>query len=140
MKKKISLIIVDEHLEVRHALGTRLNSSPLIEVLAVACNLPEGLRYAQALKPDIILLEPKTAAGWEDAQWTADFEDIQRQLVDGHPTAVIVLTSYMDEVEREAALRAGARRYLLKDIDSDRLIAEIEAVTAELLAENELLV
>jgi CBS domain-containing protein len=134
--KKIGLIIVDEHSVVRHALGARLSSSPKIDVLAVACDLQEGIHYACSLKPDVILLEPKTADGRDDPQRIVTFEHIRRETANGHPTAVIVLTSYIDEAEREAALRAGARRYLLKEIDSDRLIAEIEAVAAELELEG----
>jgi acetoin utilization protein AcuB len=136
--KKIGLIIVDEHSVVRHALGARLSSSPKIDVLAVARDLQEGIDYACMLKPDIILLEPKTADGHDDPQRITTFEHIRRETANGHDTAVIVLTSYIDEIEREAALRAGARRYLLKEIDSERLIAEIEAVAAELGLEGEM--
>ena len=49
----------------------------------------------------------------------------------GHPAGIIVLTSYADDDEREAAMHAGARRYLLKQIDSARLLNEIEAVANE---------
>jgi DNA-binding NarL/FixJ family response regulator len=42
-------------------------------------------------------------------------------------TATLILTSYLVEEERTLALAAGARRYLLKDIDGAALIAEIEA-------------
>lgn len=136
--KKIGLIIVDEHSVVRHALGVRLSSSPQIDVLAVARDLQEGIDYACSLKPDIILLEPKTADGRDDPQRITTFDHIRRETANGHPSAIIVLTSYIDEDEREAALRAGARRYLLKEIDSVRLIAEIEAVAAELEMECEM--
>jgi CBS domain-containing protein/CheY-like chemotaxis protein len=104
----------------------------------MARDLQEGINYACSLKPDVILLEPKPADGRDDPQRITTFEHIRRETANGHPTAVIVLTSYIDEAEREAALRAGARRYLLKEIDSDRLIAEIEAVAAELEAEGDM--
>jgi DNA-binding NarL/FixJ family response regulator len=41
---------------------------------------------------------------------------------------VIVLTSYVDEDERQAAFQSGASSYVLKDIDSQRLIRAIESV------------
>jgi DNA-binding NarL/FixJ family response regulator len=47
------------------------------------------------------------------------------------PVGIIVLTSYSDSDERESALQAGARRYLLKNIDTARLLIEIEAVAGE---------
>ena len=43
-----------------------------------------------------------------------------------------MLTSYAEDDEREAALAAGASRYLLKHIDTARLLSEIEAVAAEI--------
>jgi DNA-binding NarL/FixJ family response regulator len=45
-------------------------------------------------------------------------------------TNIIVLAPYADAVERELLLNAGAKRYLLKHINSDQLIQEIEAVVA----------
>ena len=44
------------------------------------------------------------------------------------PTAIIVLVPYADEVERLLLLQAGASSYLLKYIDSYRLIQEIQTV------------
>jgi DNA-binding response OmpR family regulator len=51
----------------------------------------------------------------------------------GHPVGIIVLTSYADDDEHQAALEAGAKRYLLKHIDSASLTAEIEAVRDEVV-------
>ena len=46
-------------------------------------------------------------------------------------TAVIILTPYADDIERELVLHAGAYRYLLKDINSPQLISEIIEVANE---------
>ena len=45
--------------------------------------------------------------------------------------AVIILASYVDDFERALLLQAGARRYLVKDINSAELIAAIEEVARE---------
>ncbi|MEW5986355.1 MAG: response regulator transcription factor [Chloroflexota bacterium] len=124
--KKIRLLIVDEHPAVCQALAARLQSTPHLEVVGAANTLREGLRDAQTLRPDVILLELKG----QNAHRLDPAGDLSGHLVDGR-TGLIVLTSYADDLEREAAIRAGAQRYLLKDIDSPRLIAEIEAVAAE---------
>jgi CheY-like chemotaxis protein len=44
--------------------------------------------------------------------------------------AVIILSPYADELEREQLLHAGACRYLLKNINTPELISEIEDVSA----------
>jgi CBS domain-containing protein/CheY-like chemotaxis protein len=128
---KIRLLIVDEHSAVRQALGARLGSSPHIEVLAVASDLEEGLLQAFSLNPDVILLEPKTIEGYHHPLLGGRLSEMKGGVKNGRRPALIVLTSYTDEEERAEAMRAGACRYLLKDIDSERLIAEIEMAAAE---------
>ena len=130
--KKIRLLIIEENQAVRQALETRLRAFNQIELLAVAHDFPEGITLARALHPDVILLEPKV-------RYDHGHDPIVHlgKLANGRPAAphnpgIIILTSYMDEAEREAAILAGAHRYLLKDIDSTRLVAEIEAVNDEL--------
>lgn len=124
--KKIRLLIIDEHPAVCQALVTRLNAVTSIEVVGSASTYEEGLAGAGILKPDVILLELKGSGDNEIEPLHA----ISRLLVRG-PAGVIVLTSYLDEMERRGALEAGARRYLLKDIDTARLVGEIEAVADE---------
>lgn len=124
--KKIRLLIVDEHPAVRQALAARLRSTPHLDVVGTANSFREGVRYARALQPDVVLLELKGKNGHR----LTPIGEMAGPLPDHRP-GIIVLTSFADDLEREAAIRAGAQRYLLKDIDSPRLIAEIEAVAAE---------
>jgi DNA-binding NarL/FixJ family response regulator len=128
--RKIRVLIVDENPEVRRALGAVLGGSARIEVLGSAQSYTAGLTVAETLRPDIVMLEPKSRGKRPAA---APVDVMVRQLAD-RSAASIILTSYPLEEERESALRAGARRYLLKDINADRLISEIEAVAAELPA------
>ena len=122
---KIRVLIVDQHMAVRRALAARLSSFSRIDVVATAHNLEEGLERAQATRPDVVLLELKGSS--PDANPVRDMCDV----LSGHPAGVIVLTSYAEDDERERAFQAGARRYLLKHIDTTRLLAEIEAVAKE---------
>jgi DNA-binding NarL/FixJ family response regulator len=117
----IRLFIVDKNSKVRQALEARLSSSSCIEVVGKARGAAEGIRSYQQLRPDVILLDAKTAGR------PRDVADVVSELCHQGPS-VIVLTSYATETEREAALDSGAARYLLKDIDSAALISEIESL------------
>ena len=122
----INVLIVDEYLAVRRALAARLSAFPHIEVVATANDIRKGIEEALNLHPDVVLLESKGTS-------TLLIDPVKEMLqaLAGHPTGIIVLTSYAEDDEREAALASGARRYLLKHIDSARLINEIEAVAEE---------
>ena len=125
---KIRVLIIDEHLAVRRALAARLSSFPNIDVVATARHCQEGLEQALAELPDVILMELKGQSN----QDTNPVSEMKKALA-GHPSGVIVLTSYADVDERQAALDAGANRYLLKQIDTASLTAEIEAVAGDIL-------
>jgi two-component system, NarL family, response regulator len=127
--KKIRVLIVDEHFAVRQALAARLKSIPEIEVVATACSFDEGLTYARSQRPDIVLLEVKGVG----ARWPEPVAEMRQALAD-HSSGIIVLTSYADGIERENALQSGAHRYLLKQIDTALLVAEIETVAREVAA------
>lgn len=124
--KIIKVLIVDEHLAVRQALAARLRAFSHIEVVATAQDFREGLECARTTRPDVILLELKGASSLQPDP----VGELKGALAD-HRAGIIVLTSYADDDEREAALSAGACRYLLKHIDSTRLLNEIEAVANE---------
>jgi len=123
MERVITLMIIDDHDAVRRALESRLRQIPGIEVVGCTGSREEGIHQALLLRPDVVLLETKRSDG-------AGLE-ICRRIARGAPeTAVIVLTSYEDEQERHQAFLAGARRYVLKDIDSAQLLREIQVAQA----------
>jgi len=124
---KISVLIVDEHPSVRKALAARLMSFPNIEVLASAPTLQQGLESLRTRQPDVVLLDLRNK-GDHSSNPVQHMVD----MLAGRPVGIIVLTSFADDRERETILHAGAQRYLLKDIDSARLVAEIEAVATEI--------
>jgi len=129
--EKIRLLIIDENRAVRQALETRLRAFSQIELLAVAGDFQEGVQFAHELHPDVILLEPKVRYDYGHDPIVQLGKLANGRTTGTHTPGIIVLTSYMDEAEREAAIQAGAHRYLLKHIDSTRLVAEIEAVNEE---------
>ncbi|MBN1889129.1 MAG: response regulator transcription factor [Thermoflexales bacterium] len=119
---KTKLLIIDDRESVRQALEARLGKAPEIELVGSTGSSQEGLKLVGEKKPDVVLLEVKIADG-------SGLETC-RQIVAGG-ASVIILTSYLDEAERQAAFEAGASRYVLKNIDSERLIKAIQAVRSD---------
>jgi two-component system, NarL family, response regulator DevR len=112
------LLIIDEHESVRQALVSRLQQTGEVEVIGSTGSSKEGVLQVDALRPNIVLLETKRSDG-------TGLETCRR-IARSHPdVTVIVLTSYDDEDERQAAYMAGAAHYILKEIDSDQLVREI---------------
>jgi DNA-binding NarL/FixJ family response regulator len=123
MAGPLRILIVDDHDDVRRALTARLNSAPGMTVVGDTADAEDGLLKARTLRPDVVVVETKRAdgRGLEIVSWIAQ---------SGLEARVIVLTSYPSEWERWAAHRAGAARYLLKDIGSPLLIDHIRSAVA----------
>lgn len=123
---KVRLLIIDEHEAVRKALARRLDSAPTIEVVATAHHLELGKAQPEH-RADVALFGLRSAS---DMALDVTIEVVKELTYRG--TAVIVLTSYADDIERELLLSSGAYRYLLKTINSNQLIAEIMEVADEM--------
>lgn len=124
MPQPIKIAIIDDHDDVREALAARLCAVANFVVVGQTGNAEEGLLNISACHPDVVLVETKRTdgRGLEIVNWIANRSQGPR---------VIVLTSYPSEWEKWAAYRAGAARYLLKEIGSPDLIHEIQnAATA----------
>lgn len=121
----VRLLIIDEHEAVRNALATRLRSTPGIEVVATTQSFDQ--KHLDALGVAHVALYGLKSSS--DADLDATIAVVEELTCRG--TAVIVLTSYADDIERELLLKSGAYRYLLKNINSHQLIAEILEVAEE---------
>ncbi len=119
----IQLFIIEKNSKVRQALKARLGSSTRIEVVGTAQSPREAIQRFDEFEPDVILLDAKTAGRPQHV--ASAINNLRKNCAN---TGIIVLTSYAFEREREAALDSGAAQYLLKDIDSEALIREIEAL------------
>lgn len=124
--EKIRVLIIDEHPAVCQALAARLRAVPSIEVVGALSAFPETLESVGNAQADVVLLDLLDKSSGRLEAGAAIL-----RLLAGNRAGVIVLTSYIDEIERTCIMQAGARRYLLKDIDTLRLITEIEAVARE---------
>lgn len=127
---RIKVLIVERHSAVRRALRKRLSVTPDLDVVAAVQEPRAAFPYLNGdgansctNAPDVILLGLQS--GSDDELF--DTIEVVHQLARCQ-AAIIVLAPYADEVERLLLQQAGASRYLLKYIDSYRLIGEIEAV------------
>lgn len=113
-----TIYIVDEHESVRSALAERLGHVTDMRVIGHSGEPAEVIADVRKKKPNIVLLEVKRKDGM-------GLEILRQLAVMPDAPRLVVLTSYPSVWEEEAAQRAGAERYLLKEIDSEELIDQI---------------
>ncbi len=129
---KIRILVVDDHTLFRRGLTALLQREPQFEVVGDAADAGEAQRRAQALQPDVILLDNHLPG--------VNGVHALPALIDAAAGArVIVLTVSEDENDLAAALRNGACGYLLKTIEGDALAAAIRrAVRGESVVSEEM--
>jgi DNA-binding NarL/FixJ family response regulator len=116
----IKLLIVDDHPVVRDGLSGMFAPDPGFEVLGEAADGAEAVRLAQALKPDVILMDLRMP-GMDGL--TAITELARR----GIAARVLVLTTYDTDSHVVPAIEAGATGYLLKDAPRAELLRAVQA-------------
>jgi DNA-binding NarL/FixJ family response regulator len=119
--EKLSVLIADDHPVFRKGLRTLLASMPEVELAGEATTGLEAVRLAEQLQPDVILMDLQMPEGGGLAAI--------RQIVQTSPhIRILVVTMFQDDDSVFAALRAGARGYVLKDMDDVEITRAILAV------------
>lgn len=114
----VRLLVVDDHNLFRRGLVALLAHEPSLVVAGEAGDAGEAVRRAQALQPDVILLDIDLP-GANGIQALAGVREAA-------PAArILILTVSEDADDLQAALRAGANGYLLKTMESDELVRAI---------------
>ena len=117
----IRVLIVDDHVPFREGLRALLTSVPEMKVAGEAANGKEAVREAAKLQPDVILMDIQMP-GMNGIEAT-------RLIYQSSPhIGVIVLTMFEDDDSVFAAMRAGARGYLLKGADQTEILRAIHSV------------
>lgn len=117
----IRLILVDDHEIVRRGLIALLEASGQITVVGDAGDAASALELAQRVDFDVAVLDIRLPDG--------SGVDVCRSIRDTKPDAhCLILTSFSDDEAFDAALVAGARGYVLKDIRSNDLISAVQRV------------
>lgn len=116
----VRVLIVDDQALFREALATLLEVQPEIEVVGEAGNGEEAVRRCAELRPDVVLMDLRMPV--LDGIAATD-----RLRVEQPGVRVLALTTFDDDADVFAALRAGAVGYLLKDVSSARLVEALVA-------------
>jgi DNA-binding NarL/FixJ family response regulator len=117
----IRVLIADDHVFYREGVRALLGKVPDITVLGEASTGDEAVARAAELRPDVILMDLKMP-GLNGIEAT-------RRVLEAQPDiGILVITMFDDDDSVFAAMRAGARGYLLKDADRAELVRAITAV------------
>jgi DNA-binding NarL/FixJ family response regulator len=118
LDRLIRVGIIDDNELVRTTLHTMIGCSPNLQVVAEAANGPAGLSLVKLIKPDVVVMDI-SMPGMDGIE---TIRTISSQFPD---TKVVVLSMHDDQASSDAALQAGACRFLTKDCGKEKLINAI---------------
>lgn len=119
----IRVLLVDDQVIICEGLEVVLNASQTIQVVGMAHDGNVGVRLVEQQQPDVVLMDLKMPR----MNGIRATEVIKQQFPQ---IAVLILTTYDEDDWVVDAIRAGANGYLLKDANSEEIIAAIEGVVA----------
>src|SRR5512147_3261392 len=117
----IRILIVDDHVLFREGLAAVIRGESDIEVVGFAGSVKEAVETAHTVKPDIILMDFAMPDG-------TGAEATQRILKEHPECRIIFLTMSDENDDLFAAVRSGARGYILKNIHPSKLVAALRSV------------
>lgn len=123
MTHKIRVLLVDDEPLIRTGLQSLLNRKPDIEIVGHAGNGIEALEQVAALDPDVVLMDIRMP-GMDGIETTRQLTAQQCR------SAIIILSTFRDDQSVFSGLAAGARGYLLKDVDHKTLADAVRTVAA----------
>jgi DNA-binding NarL/FixJ family response regulator len=117
----LRVLVVDDHPILRAALCAMLDGTEGMEVAGEAADGLAAVAEAGRLEPDVILMDLNLPG--------LDGVEATRRIVNASPhTAVLMLTMFENEAAVFAAMRAGARGYLLKGARNEQIIRAIRVI------------
>jgi DNA-binding NarL/FixJ family response regulator len=117
----LRVLIADDHTMFRRGVRSLLSTVPGVEVVGDAADGETAVALVAELAPDLVLMDLQMPGGGGLAAI--------RAVTEQSPTAnVLVVTMFEDDDSVFAAMRAGARGYVLKDMDADDFARAIVAV------------
>lgn len=120
---KVPVLVADDHGLVRNALAAFLEGIDDIEIVGLARNGEEAVELARSRHPRVVVMDVSMPR--------MDGVEATRQILDTEPnTRVVILTGLADRERAEAAMRAGAVAYVLKDRDPREIFDAILAAAA----------
>jgi DNA-binding NarL/FixJ family response regulator len=120
--ERIRVLIVDDHEMVREGLMAMLTSEPDFEVVGQTGLGGAVIELVESSRPDVVLLDARLP--------DVSGVEVCRRLTRAHPgVSVVILTTYTDVELVEECLLAGARGYVVKDVERFSLRESIRAVS-----------
>ncbi len=116
------VLLADDHALMRAGMRAFLQTQPDVEIVGEAGNGNEAVAMAAQLQPDVIVMDITMPE--------KNGIDATREIRTAHPQINIVMVTSSDDPEHVfAALASGATGYCIKDIDDERLLAGLKAVS-----------
>jgi DNA-binding NarL/FixJ family response regulator len=120
---RIRILIADDHPVFRYGLRALLSAEPTTEVVGEATTGEEVIAEAMILQPDVILMDVNMPG--------VNGIEATRRIVAALPHVnILVLTMFDDDDSVFAAMRAGARGYLLKGSEGEETVRAIGVVNS----------
>ncbi len=119
----IRVLLVDDHSLFRSGIRSLLQRHTEFLVVGEAADGVEGIKRAQQLKPDVVLLDLNMPG-------ISGVETLQLMQQDCPDTAILMLTVSEESSDLALAMRSGARGYLIKNIDTEYLLRAIRRAAA----------
>ncbi len=121
MREPLTILIADDHPLFRKGLRALLSTLPQARVVGEVASGSAAVHLAEQLQPDLMLMDLQMPHG--------DGLSAIRQIAAASPHIhILVVTMFEDDDSVFAAMRAGARGYVLKDMDDDEMMRAIVAV------------
>jgi DNA-binding NarL/FixJ family response regulator len=121
MTNPIKVLIVDDHLIVREGITSILEIVNDVEVVGEASNAEEALEQIEKLAPEVILVDLRMPG--------TDGIELTRLIKTSYPACKVIILTLFDQYVSEA-IKAGAKGYILKDINLEGLVDAIKRVYA----------
>jgi two-component system, NarL family, response regulator DevR len=117
----VRVFLVDDHEIVRRGVAEVLEDEPGITVAGEAGSMAEAMARVPAVRPDIVVIDMRLPDG--------DGAELCRGLRDRMPgLRCLILTSYSEQEALDAAVRAGASGFLLKQVRGPALVTAVRTI------------
>ena len=123
MEDTVRVLIAEDHPLFREGMRGRLDRVADVAVVGEAASGDEAVELAHKLEPDVILMDIKMP-GLNGIEATREIQQASPQI------GVLMLTMFEDDDSVFAAMRAGAKGYLLKDSGGEGVVHAIRAVAS----------